>query len=234
MDLVVGGGAIQGCEPAEYLLEKNRDFILVDSDSNCLAVRKYGLKQTTKISGAGQFFVRGDLSTSLALLQDIKPEYVFPTSPIHLVSELAKIEYALKPWNEAVDELLPYLPGAVVVRAGRGELALSFNRDGDCVEKCESPKVFTEKMKFRCPMTHPRPCTMDQLMRYACPEGYILFSHSVSPGLGAFKGKEILDFLEWIERKERFVLGTSCNCHGIFWGFKKDVQHSIRKENGVH
>jgi hypothetical protein len=62
---------------------------------------------------------------------------------------------------------------------------------------------------------------MDQLMRYACPEGFILFSYTRSPGLGAFKGSEILEFFKWAENKAKFVVGTSCNCHGVFWGFQK-------------
>ena len=222
MDLVVGGGPVQGCEPVEYLKKKHRDFVVVDTDPDCLAVRKYGLKQSSKVDATGEFFIQGDLAASLALLTEIKPEYVFPTSPIHLITEMAKIKFELKPWNEAIDKILPYLPQAVVVRVGRGELAVSFNRDNDCIEKCEAPEDFSRsKISEKCTMNRLRPCTMDQLMRYACPEGFILFSHTMSSGLGAFKGSEIVDFLNWVEEKENFVLATSCNCHGIFWGFRK-------------
>jgi hypothetical protein len=222
MDLVVGGGPVQGCEPVEYLQKEHRDFVVVDTDSHCLTVRKYRLKQSSTIDATGEFFIQGDLVTSLALLTKIRPEYVFPTIPIHLVTEMAKIKFRLKPWKEAIDKVLPYLPQAVVVRVGRGELAVSFNRDNDCLEKCEAPQAFSySRFGEKCTMDRLRPCTMDQLMRYACPEGFILFSHTMSPGLGAFKGSEILDFLNWAERKENFVVATSCNCHGIFWGFKK-------------
>jgi len=95
MDMVVGGGPVQGCEPVEYLKNNNRSFVVIDTDPNFPAVRKYGLKQTVKIDGTGEFFLQGDLTTSLALLRDLKPEYVFPTSTIHLVAELAKIARAL-------------------------------------------------------------------------------------------------------------------------------------------
>ena len=199
MDLVVGGGPVQGCEPVEYLKKKHRDFVVVDTDPDCLAVRKYGLKQSSKVEATGEFFIQGDLAASLALLTEIRPEYVFPTSPIHLITDMAKIKFELKPWNEAINKILPYLPQAVVVRVGRGELAVSFNRDNDCIEKCEAPEAFSRsKISEKCTMNRLRPCTMDQLMRYACPEGFILFSHTMSPGLGAFKGSEIVDFLNLI------------------------------------
>jgi hypothetical protein len=195
---------------------------VVDTDPNCLAVKRYGLKRSVQIGATGEFFLQGNLATSLALLTDLKPEYVFPTAPIHIVAELAKIKFRLEPWDEAINPMLPYLPQAVVLRAGRGELIVSFNRDKDCIAKCEAPEVFpSPKMRRQCTMDRPRPCTMDRLMRFACPEGFILFSHTMSPGLGAFKGSEILKFFDWAEKKEKFVVGTACNCHGVFWGFKK-------------
>ena len=222
MDLVVGGGAVQGCEPVKYLKKKHRDFVVVDTDPNCLAVERYGLKQVATVGSTGEFFLKGDLTTSLTLITELKPEYVFPTTPIHIVAELAKIKFKLEPWNEAINPILPYLPEAVVLRAGRGELVVSFNRDKDCIDKCESPQVCpSPKMKKPCTMDRLRPCTMDKLMRFACPEGFILFSHTMSPGMGAFKGKEIIEFFDWAEKREKFVVGTACNCHGVFWGFKK-------------
>jgi hypothetical protein len=107
---------------------------------------------------------------------------------------------------------------------------LSFNRDKDCIKNCEAPEAFTqEQLSKGCPVGRMRPCTMDQLMRYACPEGFTLFSHSMKPSLGAFKGKEILKFFKWAENKEKFVVGTSCNCHGVFWGFQKQQDDKTPK-----
>jgi hypothetical protein len=62
---------------------------------------------------------------------------------------------------------------------------------------------------------------MDKLMRFACPEGFILISHQMAPGMGALKGSELLEFFDWAEKKERFVVATACNCHGFFTAFKK-------------
>ena len=57
--------------------------------------RRFGLKRSTKIGATGEFFVQGDLSTALSLITNLKPDYVFPTDPIHIVAEFAKIKFKL-------------------------------------------------------------------------------------------------------------------------------------------
>jgi hypothetical protein len=170
----------------------------------------------------GEFFVQGDLSTSLSLIIKLKPEYVFPTAPVHVAAELAKIRFKLAPWEEAIKYILPNLPPVVVLQAGRGSLVVSYNRDKTCFEKCSAPEV--------CPSSRiKKPCSMDRLMRFACPESYILISYQMSPGMGALHGSDILEFLDWAENKEQFVLATACDCHGVFTSFKKaDNQSSCK------
>jgi hypothetical protein len=213
MDIIAGGGKY-GCEAVEYQRKKGRGFVLVDKDPNCLAVKKYGLKPAVHVEEEGEYFFQGDVGTVLELIERLKPEYVFPTVPNHLVAELAKSKFELAPWDEEINSILPNLPSTVILRAGRGNLIVSYNRDKDCLEKCEAPEV--------CPSTRMRkPCTMDRLMKFACPEGFILISHQMAPGMGALKGSELLEFFSWAEKKERFVVATACNCHGFFTAFKK-------------
>ena len=215
MDLIVGGGKF-GCQAVEYLRKNHRDFTLVDKDPNCLAVREYGIRSSTKVGEAGEFFVKGDLSEALVLIMELKPEYVFPTAPTHIAAELAKTKFGLEPWTEPINRILVNLPQAVVLHVGRGNLIVSFNRDKDCFEKCDTPEV--------CPSTKIRkPCTMDRLMKFAYPEAFLLISHQMSPGMGALKGSEILEFFSWVEKQEKFVVATACDCHGVFTGFKKTV-----------
>jgi len=213
MDIIVGGGKY-GCAAVEYLRKKSRGFVLVDKDPNCLAVKRFGLKPSAQIGTEGEYFLQGEIATVLELIDALKPEYVFPTAPIHIAAELAKIKFDLAPWAEAVNNILPKLPSAVVLWAGNGNLVVSYNRDKQCVEKCVSPEV--------CPSTRIRkPCTMDRLMKFACPEGFILVSHQLAPGMGALKGSELLEFFGWAEKKERFVIATACSCHGFFTAFQK-------------
>ena len=213
MDIIVGGGKY-GCEAVEYLRKKGRGFVLVDIDPNCPAVKRFGLKSSTQIGTEGEYFLQGGIAIVLELIDALKPEYIFPTAPTHIAAELAKIKFKLVPWAEEINSILANLPSTVILRAGRGNLIVSYNRDKDCLEKCEAPEV--------CPSTRMRkPCTMDRLMKFACPEGFILISHQMAPGMGALKGSELLEFFSWAEKKERFVVATACNCHGFFTAFKK-------------
>ena len=66
-----------------------------------------------------------------------------------------------------------------------------------------------------------KPCSMTELMRFASPEAFILISYSMAPGLGALKGGELSELFKWAETKERFIVATSCDCHGVFSAFQK-------------
>jgi hypothetical protein len=213
MDIIVGGGKY-GCIAVEYLRKNKIGFVLVDKDLNCLAARKFGLNPSDQIGTAGEYFVHGGIAQVLELIERLKPEYVFPTAPIHIAAELAQSKFKLAPWDEVIDCILANLPASVVLQAGRGNIIVSYNRDKVCLEKCESPEV--------CPSTHKRkPCTMDKLMKFAYPEGIILISHQLAPGMGALKGKELLEFFAQAENADRFVVATACACHGFFTALQK-------------
>jgi hypothetical protein len=213
MDLVVGGGKY-GCIAVEYLRKNKRGFILVDKDPNCLAVKTCGLKTAEQVYEQGEHFLVGDVAQVLELVDRLKFEYVFPTVPVHLAAELAKSKLKLAPWDEVIDCILANLPPSVVLQAGRGNLIVSYNRDKECLERCEAPEV--------CPSTQKRkPCTMDKLMKFAYPEGIVLISYQLAPGIGALKGSKLLEFLALVEQKAKFVVGTACGCHGFFTALQK-------------
>ncbi len=183
-----------------------------------MAVKKFGLQPSTSADLSGESFVNGNLSVALELIETLKPEYVFPTAPIHIAAELAKIKFALEPWPEALDALLIRIPEVVVLHAGKGKLVASFNRDKDCVEKCVMPRI--------CPSSGTRkPCTMIELFKFASPEAFTLISYSMAPGMGALKGDELMDFLNSARLKERFIVATVCDCHGVLDAFKRSCQN---------
>ena len=213
MDLIVGGGKY-GCYAIEYLRQKKKDFLVVDINSNCLAVKRFSLKTFENHSSKGEGFVNGGLLKVLDLIDEMKPEYVFPTAPVHIAADLAKIKFNLVPWSEAITAILPKLPLVVVLQAESGKLVVSFNKGRECIEKCSMPEV--------CPSSGiKKPCTMTQLMRFASPEAFILISYSMAPGMGALKGSELSELFKWAETKERFIVATACDCHGVFSAFKK-------------
>ncbi|MCW4019033.1 MAG: hypothetical protein NWF00_10215 [Candidatus Bathyarchaeota archaeon] len=213
MNLIVGGGKY-GCYAVEFLREKRKSFIVVDTDPNCKAVTRFNLKNPEDLSCDGEHFVLGDLQKVVELIDALQPEYVFPTAPVHIAADMAKTKFSLEPWPEAINDILPNLPPTVVLLAGKGKLIVSFNRDNECQEKCSMPEVCpTSKVK--------KPCTITKLMQYASPEAFILISHSMAPGMGALKGSELSEFFNWAKTKDQFIVGTACDCHGVFSAFKK-------------
>jgi hypothetical protein len=213
MDIIVGGGKY-GCIAVEYLRKNKRGFVLVDKDPNCLATRRFKLKPATQISEEGEYFLEGDMPQVLELITRLKPEYVFPTAPIHVAAELVKSKFEFTPWDEVIDCILANLPSSVILQAGEGNLIVSYNRDKECLERCDAPKV--------CPVSRKRkPCTMDKLVRFAYPEGITLTSYQLAPGMGALKGKELLELLAQAQKRDRLVVATACGCHGYFTALKK-------------
>jgi hypothetical protein len=82
------------------------------------------------------------------------------------------------------------------------------------VEKCSMPEV--------CPSSQiRRPCTMTKLIRFASPEAFLLISYSMAPGMGAIKGSELLDFFNWVKPREKFIVATTCDCHGVLNALQK-------------
>jgi hypothetical protein len=214
MNLIVGGGKY-GCHAIEYLRQQKKQFLVVDTDSNCLAVKRFRLKNSESPTSEG--FVDGGLSKVLELIGEFKPEYVFPTAPIHIAADLAKIKFDLVPWSKAITAILPKLPEAIVLHAGYERLVASFSKGHDCVDKCSMPEV--------CPSSGIRkPCTMTKLMQFASPDAFILVSYSMAPGMGALKGSELVELFNWAKTKEKFVVATACDCHGVFSAFQKSVK----------
>jgi hypothetical protein len=43
----------------------------------------------------------------------------------------------------------------------------------------------------------------------------------MAPGMGAIKGSELLDFFNWAKTREKFIVATACDCHGVLNAFQK-------------
>jgi hypothetical protein len=60
-----------------------------------------------------------------------------------------------------------------------------------------------------------RPCPMYKLLSFAAPNGIVLRSYQLQPGLGALKGREVLEMLERCKGRDKVIVGTACKCHGV-------------------
>jgi len=138
-------------------------------------------------------------------------------APIHVAAELAKSKFQLATWDDIMDCILARLPPSVLIQAGMGNIIVSYNRDKECLEKCEAPEICPSSWKTR-------PCRMDKLMKFAYPKAFILYSHQLALGLGALKGSELLEFLAEAKKRDKLVVATACSCHGIFSALKKRIE----------
>ncbi|MBO8181354.1 MAG: hypothetical protein H0Z28_01005 [Archaeoglobus sp.] len=222
MDLVFGGGKY-GVEAIEYLLSRNRSFIVVDVDTKCLAVKNYSLQRVPirdveklklrrgEVEG---YFVEGGIFEALKIIEELKPEHVFPTAPIHLSAALIQEKFKLNPWFEGIDSVLPGLPAKVIVSVGRGSIVVTYNRDYECQPNCSAPD--------RCPVTGIlKPAPMYRMLEFAAPKGFILQSHQLKPGIGALKGNELELLIKWAYGKNELIVGTACRCHGVITALRK-------------
>ncbi len=210
--LIIGGGKF-GTKAAKYLLENSKPFIVLDKDEKPLVTKTFdlirlNLDEINHMDSSKNYFVKGDMVDALTLIEKVKPEYVFPTAPIHIAAMLVKEKYGLKVWDEGINHFLAGIPLKIIVSIGKGTVVVSYNRDKPCKQNCNAPPI--------CPVTKlKKPCPMYDLLQFAVPEAIILRSYQLEPGLGALKGNEIIKVLEKCKGKSSVIIGTACKCHGV-------------------
>ncbi len=224
IDLVFGGGKY-GMEAVEYLVSRNRDFIVIDVDSKCLVAKNYDLmriniRDVEKLGLRSEkdkpegYFIEGGIFEALRVIELLKPEHIFPTAPIHLSAALIQEKFKLNPWFEGVDRVLPGLPPKIIVSVGRGSVVVTYNRDNECQPNCSAPD--------RCPVTGVlKPAPMYRLLEFAVSDGFILQSHQLKPGIGALKRDEFDLLVKWAHGKKELIIGTACRCHGVVTALKR-------------
>jgi len=210
--LIIGGGKF-GTKAAKYLLKNSKPFIVLDKDEKCLVTKtfnltKLNLNDITHMDSSKNYFAKGNVIKALTLIEKIKPEYVFPTAPIHIAAMLVKEKYSFKVWDQGINHFLAGIPPKIIVSVGKGTVVVSYNRDKPCKQNCDAPPI--------CPVTKlKKPCPMYDLLQFAAPEAIILRSYQLEPGLGALKGNEIIKVLEKCKGKSSVIIGTACKCHGV-------------------
>ena len=222
--LIIGGGKF-GTKAAKYLLKNSKPFIVLDKDEKCLVTKTFDLAKLNPdeidhIDSSKNYFAKGNVIKALTLIEKIKPEYVFPTAPIHIAAMLVKEKYGFKVWDEGINHFLAGIPLKIIVSVGKGTVVVSYNRDKPCKQNCNAPPT--------CPVTKlKKPCPMYDLLQFAAPEAIILRSYQLEPGLGALKGNEIIKVLEECKGKSSVIIGTACECHGVITALRaqKDKSH---------
>ncbi|MBK5101057.1 MAG: hypothetical protein JJE15_08720, partial [Desulfobacteraceae bacterium] len=138
---------------------------------------------------------------------------IVPAVPVHLAYEWVKgylgrshvISMIQAP--EAIKSLLPHTwPGS------EGSLLISY-ADFECPDDCPEPEYCTVTEERRDNPLH------DLLSHVRVPgfKVHVIRSHQLAPGLGGYKVGDLTILAEQLSKAEtgKWLLGTSCRCHGI-------------------
>lgn len=92
-----------------------------------------------------------------------------------------------------------------------------------CPDNCVETSV--------CPVTkQKRKEPLYQLLRSIPVYNYkihIIQSRQLGPGMGGYKKAELENLIELVKYHDNFILGTSCNCHGIVTALQKHQQGGL-------
>ncbi|MFA5294785.1 MAG: hypothetical protein WC382_04640 [Methanoregulaceae archaeon] len=200
MDLIIGGGEY-GRRAACYLIERQRQFVVVDPDPFCPAAAKVAG------SGSGRY-LRGGIGTAYRIIRDSSPGLVFPTAPVHVAARIVCKACGFCESPDDAQKSLPGIPEELVLGFRGGSICLSLNCDCTCLPDCPAPDI--------CPVTGvERTYPLHERLIQLLPDAYILESRQVAPGLGAFRGRDIAGLMRQVRGRPHVCVGTACRCHGV-------------------
>jgi hypothetical protein len=139
-------------------------------------------------------------------------DYLIPAVPLHLAFEF--ILFQLKPFGGKRGKIptLPNLPNPMMGKTGDLYTSLS---DFLCSDDCPEPARYCTATGKR------REKPLYQILKdLKGPfELKVIRSYQLTPGVGGFRSKALLDLLEDIKRKKNsgksILVSTASRCHGV-------------------
>jgi hypothetical protein len=138
---------------------------------------------------------------------------IVPAVPLHLAYEWVKVHLKgsrVVNMLQVPDDVKPLLPHTWP--GSEGSLLVSY-ADFECPDDCPEPEYCTVTGERRDNPLH------DLLSHMRLPgfKTHVIRSHQLAPGLGGYMLKDLTGLADrFSEAKEgKWLLGTSCRCHGI-------------------
>ncbi|TFF92819.1 MAG: hypothetical protein EU544_06805 [Promethearchaeota archaeon] len=250
--LLIAGGGKFGLKAIQYGLDHNYVIIVIDSDPNCAAAnisnvisksRQEVLSKKNELPPDKIYFIQDDILILDSLIKELRPEYVIPVVPIHLLAVLIKKQ--LKPFSLSLESapscLKDFLSNAnpeliLSNDPKKGVIYLSYAKgDEICPENCMGPPGY-------CPnFDREKPITITKYLQESFKVSgnfqihsnhkkaliIILESQQLTAGLGGLKGSDLLNVFDNLQanlsilKKEFYLaIATTCNCHGVLNFFK--------------
>ncbi len=234
---ILGGGKF-GLQALQWALKNQYKAIVFDSKPHAL-VREHvhailspdGGWTSSDFAQAPSVLVIGDaLQVSFPILQEIHPDFVIPTIPVHFLAATLVFVGREKgvsfiPDTTEIAQLAKAFraPLNISSKPTDGILTLSYAQPGEvCPPQCAGPKDF-------CPTFHrKKEKTVTQLVTdvtKANPSMFLVESQQLTKGLGGIPGAVFFDIIQRFQTNlpARFIVATTCNCHGVLHAFERDA-----------
>ncbi len=232
---IIGGGKF-GLQALQWALKNKYKTVVFDSNPHAL-VRKHvhallspdQAWNRSDFTQAPSVLVIGDaLEISFPILQEIRPDFVIPTIPVHFLATTLlfvarKNGVTFVPDVDEIAQLAKLFgpPLNVLSKPPDGILTLSYAQLGEiCPPQCAGPKDF-------CPTFHrEKEQTVTQLVSNATksnPSIFLAESEQLTKGLGGIPGAIFFNIHDRFQKKlpDKFIVATTCNCHGVLHAFQR-------------
>jgi len=203
--LIIGCGHF-GSRAVKNLFQKHFKSKIIVVDKTKKALQKVSQLPIETVISDGIFFLNQFLS------EGRKADYIIPAVPLHLAFEF--ILFQLKPLSGKRRKVptLPGLPNSMMGKTGDLYTSLS---NFLCSEDCPEPARYCTATGKR------REKPLYQILKdlKGPYESKVIRSYQLTPGVGGFRSKALLDLLEDIKRKKNsgqsILISTASRCHGV-------------------
>ncbi len=232
---IIGGGKF-GLQALQWALKNRFKAIVFDSNPQAL-VRKHvhaillpnqNWTKSDFIQAPSVLVIGDALEISFPILQEIRPNYIIPTIPVHFfavvllyVAQERGLRFIAD--EEEINRITKEFqkPLNVTTVVPEGILTLSYAQPGEiCPSQCIGPKDY-------CPtFNRKKEKTITQLIIEATkenPSKFLLESRQLTKGLGGIPGDVFFNRIEEFQKNfpGKFVVATTCNCHGVLHALKR-------------
>lgn len=201
-------------------IKADSTFLVVDTVST---EREAALDNVQFINQDGVSFLKRQLEEGRS------PNWIVPAVPIHLAAEwcLRSLGQSRVQRIAAPDGIEAYVPSLMQGDSGDAYVSLAtFQCPDDCPEPADYCTATREKRERNL---------FDVLREMQIP-GYkvlVLRSHQLAPGVGGYKGKDLLQLRSFLtDSQGRFLLATACRCHGVITAIESYAESSYRDHSG--
>ena len=247
-EVIIAGGGQFGLKAIDFVKKNNYKTVLIDSNPKCFAAEFASKKfdnledfnlNLKDLKDGEIFFLNTDILIVLDLIEELKPKYIIPVVPIHLMASiitsfLNKMSISLTPNKSLSKDFLENIDPELLLNQLNedGVVYLSYAKiDEICPDNCLGPISYCPTFKREKPITITQYLknyygisNMVKIRKEDNSEIIIINeSYQLMPGLGGLKGNDIQNILVLLHDNMKFIsekninviIATTCNCHGV-------------------